>query len=243
MATTSTSADRRVTPPLRYVADVMSAPVITVSPATPYKQMVRLLDEHAISALPVLDEGGRLVGIVSEADLLLKQSPAGRFHPFWEDPSHQRSLAAKAAASCAADVMTTRLVTVQGDLPIARAARLIRLHSVKRLPVVDADGKLVGIVSRADLLKPYLRADEDIRGQIVDTVLPRWLSIDPGRITVTVDDGAVRLEGTVERRSECEMITHFVSNLVGVVSVDNRIDYNFDDLRLKGRQTEARVGR
>lgn len=219
----------------------MSAPVVTASPSTPYKQLVQCLAENAISAMPVLDEQSRLVGIVSEADLLLKQHPSGAAVPYWEDPAHHRDLAEKAKATVAADLMTQRVHTVREDMPIARAARLMRAQSVKRLPVVDDSGALVGIVSRADLLKPFLRDDDDIRTEITETVLPHYLLIDPRDVAVTVTDGEVTMTGQVERKTEVEMITHFVTRLAGVVAVDNQLRFKFDDAHLKMRTLEVRT--
>jgi len=232
----------RVDPDTRgTVAHVMSAPVFTVSPSTPYKQMVQLMAEHAVSALPVIDERGVLVGIVSEADLLVKETRPERHRVLWTETGHDRRQADKAEATVAAEVMTPHVLTVHVAMPLARAARIMQEHSVKRLPVVDDDNALVGIVSRSDLLKPFLRADADIRADVLETVLPRWLLIDPSEVVVDVTDGSVTLTGKVERSSEVEMIDHVLPRLEGVVSIDNRLEFGFDDLSLKRQVIEARV--
>ena len=223
------------------VAHVMSAPVFTVTPSTTYKHMVQLMSEHAVSALPVVDEQGVLVGIVSEADLLVKESRPERHRVLWTETGRERRMADKAEATVAAEVMTAHVLTVHVGMPLAHAARIMQQHSVKRLPVVDDDGALVGIVSRSDLLKPFLRPDADIRSDIVETVLPKWLLIDPTDIVVDVTDGAVTLTGTVERSSEVEVIDHVLPRLEGVVSLDNRLEFGFDDLSLKRQVIEARI--
>ena len=223
------------------VATVMSAPVLTVSPSTPYKQIVQMMAAHAVSALPVVDEHGALVGIVSEADLIVKETRPERHRVLWTETGGERRMADKAEAATAAEVMTRRVLTVHRDMPIAHAARIMQQHSVKRLPVVDDSGALVGIVSRCDLLKPFLRPDDEIRRDIVEMVLPRWLMIDSSRVVVDVSDGAVTLTGAVERSSEVEMIGHVLPRLEGVVSIDNRLEAGFDDLSLKRQVVEARV--
>ena len=219
----------------------MSSPVVTVSPTTPYKQMVQLMAEHAISALPVVDEHGVLVGIVSEADLLVKETRPERHRVLWTETGSERRMVDRAEATTAVELMTTPVLTIHLAMPLARAARIMQAHSVKRLPVLDDDGALVGIVSRADLLTPYLRPDADIRSDILELVLPRWLLVDPADVIVDVTDGSVTLTGKVERSSEVEMIDHVLPRLEGVVSLDNRLEFGFDDLNLKRQVIEARI--
>lgn len=220
------------------VGDVMTTPVITVPPETPYKQLIMLMAEHDISALPVVDASGRMVGIVSEADLLRRS----------EDPGSrvERLLSGFAGngteeAVVAGDLMTAEVVTAEPDMPVARAARLMRQRDVKRLPVLEG-GALVGMVSRVDLLSPFLRSDEAIRQDITDGVLLGWLWIDPSPVRVEVADGAVTLRGRVERRSDAELIGRLAHSVDGVVSVDNQLEYVYDDgSRAARRPAEARV--
>jgi CBS-domain-containing membrane protein len=223
------------------VRDVMSFPVITALPTDSYKHLVQLLAEKAISCLPIVEAEGRLCGIVSEADLLLKQPSRPYVISYWESPLHRREFQHKAEGLVAADIMTLHVHTATPEMSIPRAARLIRRFTVKHLPVVDVAGRVVGIVSRGDLLKPFLRDDDDIRNEVVSTVLPRWLFLDPHSIEVDVNEGIVSLHGSVERSSEREMISRFVSRLDGVVRVDNLLGYAFDDAHLKLRAIEAKL--
>jgi CBS domain-containing protein len=147
----------------RRVRDVMTPQVLTVDEQAPFKEIVALMDECRISALPVLDEKGRVVGIVSEADLLLKEEfPEGPAGGRLLQGRRQREERAKAAGDTAVELMTAPAVTIGPDATVTEAARLLHRHGIKRLPVVDPAGPLLGIVSRADLLKVFLRADAEI---------------------------------------------------------------------------------
>jgi CBS domain-containing protein len=212
------------------VRDVMTTEVVAVETWTPFKEIVARLAEHRISAVPVLDADGRVLGVVTEADLLLKQE-----HP---DPeldvplawSRRRRLEReKAAAVVAGELMTTPAVTVAPTATITEAARRMHTTGVKRLPVVDDAGRLVGIVSRADLLKVYIRADEAIWREIMDDVIVRDFMMDPSRFFIDVDDGVVVLQGRVERRSLIPYLVRAVHHVEGVVRVENRLSFDVDD--------------
>jgi CBS domain-containing protein len=212
---------------MKHVSDVMTTDVMTVGPDTPFKELAAVLREHRLSALPVIDADRNLVGIVSEADLILK-------HEYGNVDGHRGRLRhrrdrTKAHAETADRLMTTSVVTIERDATLARAARLMHRHGVKRLPVVDRQGRLLGIVSRTDLLKIYLRADLDIREDVEDTLCgsPGW--VVPGTIDVIVEDGVVTLEGRVERRSEIPMLLDIAGSVDGVVAVRNRLDHEVDD--------------
>jgi predicted transcriptional regulator len=126
-------------------------------------------------------------------------------------------------------------------MPITRAARLMHKHTVKHMPVLDGGGGVVGMVSRSDLLKPFLRSDKDIFREITEVVLPRWLFIDPRKLVVSVVDGTVELSGEVERSSERDMLSHVIARLNGVVSVSNNVHFTFDDARIKLHALEHRL--
>jgi CBS domain-containing protein len=168
------------------VRDVMTTKVVTVEPWTPFREIVTRLAEHRISAAPVLDPAGNLLGIVTEADLLLKQE-----HPDLELNvplawSRRRRLERdKAAAIVAGKLMTTPAITVAPTATITEAARRMHTAGVKRLPVVDEAGRLVGIVSRADLLKVFIRTDEAIWREIMDDVIAGDFMMDPSRSSST----------------------------------------------------------
>jgi CBS domain-containing protein len=203
------------------VEDVMTTEVIAVDPSTSFKELVNLLAAYRVSALPVVDAERRPVGIVSEGDLLLKEAlPAGVGVGGAEE--------AKASGRVAADLMTTPVVSVGPLAGLAEAARLARAHGVKRLPVVDADGRLVGIVSRGDLLKVFLRGDAQIRTEIVRDVLCGTLAIDPSRLVVEVRDGIVTLGGTVEWRAAVPLVVRLAGAVDGVVCVEDRLGWEDD---------------
>ena len=212
------------------VKDLMTTPVVTVEPTTPFKEIAATMAERRVSALPVLDGEGRVTGIVSEADLLLKEEfpegPAGG-HLF--QSRRQRVERSKAAGDTAAELMTAPAVTVGPDATVTEAARLLHRHGIKRLPVVDPAGPLLGIVSRADLLKVFLRADAEITQEIRQEVLLRALWVDPDSVTITVRDGIVTLTGQLERRSLIPIAVSLVHGIDGVVDVVDRLTFELDD--------------
>lgn len=140
--------------------------------------------------------------------------------------------AAKAEARSTADLMTAPAVTVGPEATLAEAARLMHRRRVKRLPVVDGEGRLVGIVSRADLLQPFLRIDESIAEEVRTAVLLQTLVIEPEAVTVTVENGVVRLEGELETRSLAAIAARLVKAVDGVVAVDNRLSWELDDTKI-----------
>jgi CBS domain-containing protein len=208
------------------VGDVMTRDVVTISVDTPFKHIEQLMNEHHISALPVVDSDGAAVGMVSEADLLLR-TEAGADEPGgWTHDSRERR--AKGHAETAEGLMSTPLVSVPPDLPLAAAARLMRKRNVKRLPVIE-DGRLIGIVSRADVLKSYLRTDSDIEADVLEGVIHASMWLDPGMFDVAVEDGVVRIRGVVDRRSDVEILTTLVLGVEGVINIDPALTYRFDD--------------
>jgi len=214
----------------RTVKDVMTREVVCAHEDTPYKELVRLLAERPVSALPVVDERHHVLGVVSEADLLLKQEyPADAFQRFFLERKRRRVEWAKAKGAVAAELMSRPAVTIGQQATVAEAARRLHFHRVKRLPVVDAVGRLVGIVSRADVLQVFLRPDKAIRREIVDEVILRELLMGPGRFHVDVRDGVVVLQGRCERRSLIPVVVRAVWGVEGVVRVENRLGFDLDD--------------
>ncbi|MFD8535165.1 CBS domain-containing protein [Streptomyces rubrogriseus] len=200
------------------VSDVMTHTAVAVGPQAPFKDVIALMDQWKVSALPVLEGEGRVVGLVSEADLLPKEefrdSDPDRF-------TQMRRLTdlAKAGGLTAADVMTTPAVTVHPDATLAQAARIMAQRKVKRLPVVNAEGLLEGIVSRADLLKVFLRTDDDIAEEVgQDVVSPLFRSL-ADNVRVEVSDGVVTLRGRVEDTSLVPVAARLVRAVEGVVDV------------------------
>lgn len=214
----------------RTVADVMTRNVATASPEASLKMVARSLDDHGVSALPVVDTRHHPIGIVSEADLLRRQ--AGLPDTEGRDPLRSTAPMDRASmdARTAGDLMSTPVLTARPAWSIVETARFLRERGVKRLPVVDETGTLVGIVSRTDLLRPMLRRDDAIRDEIVDDVLGRTLRMTPGGVEVTVRDGAVSLSGQVEDRSTIPVLERLCQSVDGVVSVDQALGYAVDDL-------------
>ena len=220
------------------VADVMTRDVITVTPETAFKQLEQLMAEHRISAVPVVDAAGVTVGVVSEADLLLRTEADGGAGGGWSPGSRERD--SKAHAQTAGGLMSSPALSVEPSTLLAAAARLMRKGNVKRLPVVDA-GRLVGIVSRADVLKAYLRSDADILVDVVEGVIKGSMWLDPETIEVEVDDGVVRMRGEVDRRSVVEILSRLTLAVEGVIGVESSVTFRFDDRRVKP-PTEQRLG-
>jgi CBS domain-containing protein len=189
-----------------------------------------LIAEPRVSAVPVLDREGRVLGIVSEADLVLKEEyPAGPPEGRLFQGRRPRIAQAKAAGDTAAELMTSPAVTVGPDASVAEAARLLHRHGIKRLPVVDPAGPLLGILSRADLLKVFLRSDADISREIRQQVLMRAMWMNPDTVVVDVRDGVVTLTGQLERRSLIPITVSLVRGLDGVVEVVDRLTFELDD--------------
>lgn len=215
------------------VREVMTAEVVTVRENTPFKEIVRLLAAHKISAVPVLDAMDRLVGIVSEADLLPKEE-------YRDDPSassllmsrSERLSRLKAAAGSAGQLMTTPAVTVRSDRTVVEAARLMDQKQLKRLPVLDPDDHLVGIVSRADLLRVFLREDAEIRAEVVAEVFGRILDVGADEVGIEVRDGVVTLAGELDDKSHVRIALQLTRQVDGVVDVIDQLGYRFDDTRV-----------
>jgi len=212
------------------VKDVMTTRVVAVTKDARFKDIVALLSEYRVSAFPVIDEQGIVIGVVSEADLLSKEAlvaavgaQVARLSQAGGIPHHDDF--AKAAAVTAADLMTKPPVVATPYEPVTNAARLMYHGRVKRLPVVGTRGELVGIVSRSDVLSVYSRPDEEIRAEILENVILDGLFTDPDRFTVTVFSGIVTLEGRPETTARGREIVAEAWHVEGVVSVRDRLTY------------------
>ncbi|WP_026405271.1 CBS domain-containing protein [Actinomadura rifamycini] len=217
----------------RKVADVMTREVVAVAEETPFTEIVAALDDHGIRAVPVVDGDRRVVGIVTDADLLRKEEfrdIGTEERPRFESRRH-RAARTKAAATHAAGLMSAPVVTLEPGTPVAKAARTLAAHGHKQAPVVDGNGRLVGIVTRSDLLRLFLRSDDDTRDEIVREVIVRGLWQDPSRIDVRVDDGVVVLSGRLEARSLIPICLRLTAATEGVVDVVDRLCYDRDDSR------------
>jgi CBS domain-containing protein len=212
------------------VRDVMTTEVVAVEPSTPFKEIAARLARHRISAVPVLDADRRVLGIVTEADLLLKQEypdPEANVPPVWS--RRRRREWKKAAAVVAGKLMTAPATTVSPTATLAEAARRLHTARVQRLPVVDETDRLVGIVSRADLLTVFTRPDEAIESEIMDEIIVDDFKMAPSRFFIQVDDGVVVLQGRAERRSLIPGLVRAVHGVEGVVQVEGRLTFDLDD--------------
>jgi CBS domain-containing protein len=211
------------------VSDVMTRDVISVPPDAPLKEVVTLLIGHRVGGLPVVQDG-RVIGVISETDLLAKEAAATEQPPsgFLSLPSRRHRFEARRDAETAAEAMTSPALTIGSKAAVAEAARLMVDRHINRLPVVD-DHRLVGIVSRADVLRPYLRTDDDLADAIRREVLLDSLWLDPATFEVCVDDGLVRVVGAVERRSTAEIMRDLVTRTPGVVGVTIDVSWTLDD--------------
>lgn len=215
----------------------MTSQVHVARPLTPFKRLVQLIEENRISAVPIVDEQGVPIGIVSESDLLLKE----RRHELESEPSllhplRRREQRAKAVGVVASEIMTTPPITVRSDTTLPHAARLMQERNVRRLVVVDERRKIVGIVSRSDLLQVFLRTDGELRAEVLSTIIPSMLLSTPEKIQVTVHWNVVTLSGEVERKSDAEILARMTRDLDGVVEVVDRLSYRWDDSAAESMQ-------
>jgi CBS domain-containing protein len=221
------------------VASVMTSDVVRADYGTPFKEVARLLAGHRISGLPVVDDDEKVIGVISETDLMVRQAempdplaPERRFRWPWLSPN-ARVRRAKERARTAGQLMSHPAITVHSDATIVEAARAMARHRVERLPVVDDQEKLVGIVTRRDLLQVFLRPDAEIRAAVMDEVLSRALWLSPHAIDVDVDEGVVTLTGQLERHSEVTIALHMCRQMDGVVAVVDKLTHRFDDSHLR----------
>lgn len=213
----------------RTVADVMTRHVHVAGPQSPFKLIVRLIEENRISAVPIVDQGGVPIGVVSESDLLLKERRADFDDRDLLHGRRRRELRAKADGLVAADVMSTPPITVPVTIGLAQAARLMQERNVRRLIVVDERGKIAGIVSRSDLLQVFLRGDEELRQEVTDVLIPALMLESPHELRVDVRWNVVTLQGELDRKSDAEILTRMTAGLDGVVGVVDRLTYRWDD--------------
>lgn len=214
----------------RLVGELMTTGVVTARPDTPFKDIARLLSHNDVTAVPVLDDQDRPLGIVSEADLLRHQAagddPAGLLPP--------ARLAAKDRArsdgATAGELMTSPAVCARPQWTVVEAARLMNGRRLKRLPVVDEAGRLIGILSRSDLLRVFLRPDHAMREEICRDIVRDTLRLNPDAVTVTVHDGQVTLGGTVDLRSEQLALVRLCRGVDGVVGVTDQLGWRTDDI-------------
>ncbi|MGZ8562657.1 MAG: CBS domain-containing protein [Candidatus Limnocylindria bacterium] len=214
------------------VRDVMTHQVITARPEMTLRDLALLLSEHRISGMPVVDASGSILGIVSEADILVKERGNA--------PSHGSGLSwlfgeraapdelRQHAATTVGQAMTRPAICIDHDRPLREAAALMLDRSINRLPVTE-NGLLVGILTRADLVRAYLRRDDEARDAIRDQVLRKTMWLNPDDMRVEVHEGIARLAGTVDRRSTAAIIERLVWLVDGVDQVESDLGWELDD--------------
>jgi CBS domain-containing protein len=215
------------------VNDVMTTTVVAVKQGASYKEMAALLRKYRVSAFPVLDDDQKVIGIVSEADLLAKTALNADRGGAMTAMVHHKELK-KADGVTAGDLMSSNVVTVKPDDTVEQAARLMYHLQVKRLPVVDAGGYLVGIVSRADLLTVFDRPDQEIRAEIVDDVILHEFLIDPALFMVTVADGIVTVTGAPETADLGRNLMNRIRHVAGVVAVRDELSSPLPERSIAG---------
>ena len=202
------------------VRSVMTTPVIAVTADAPFKEIVQTLAEHRISAVPVVDAAGRVTGVVSEADLIRKEEMRGGLDQVLTTVHRVRSR--KAHAGTAARLMTSPVITIGADATVEDAASKLCRACVRRLFVVEGDGRLTGVLARADVLRLFLVPDDLVRDRVLRAM--------PGGVTATVDEGVVTLGGRVTRRSQAIAAIRIAWALPGVVGVAGSIEHEVDDV-------------
>lgn len=217
---------------LTLVRDVMTYPVQVVTPTTGFREVVRQIESRHISALPVISEDGSLVGIVSEADLLLKEVDPGENRRSFV-PSELRRVR-KSRATIASELMSSPVVTISLTASIPEAARVMVEKNVKRLPVVDDGARLVGMLTRSDLLRVFLRSDDELGREAADAI--RALALVGARPSLEIRSGTVLLSGVFRARSDMELVEKSLRHIPGVVQVVIQAGYRVDDTSPDGRR-------
>ncbi len=206
------------------VRDVMTTHVVAVRKHASFKEMIVRMQKSHVSAFPVVDDAGRVIGVVSQADMLNKEADlatgAGTLASILRFRDH-----GKAAGTTAAELMTSPPVTISPDAPLAEAARLMRDRRLKRLPVINATGHLIGVISRADVLSVFTRPDAEIRREATEEVIAQSLVMDSPRPTVTVHDGIVTLTGEPETDQTGHELVAAIQHIDGVIAVRDQLSY------------------
>ena len=220
------------------VLDLMSTELIRVPPETTLRDAARLMVEAKISGLPVTDDEGSLVGLVTESDFLRKEVDRGEVM----DSGLLGILFTKrdslADAETVGEVMATDLFTISPDATLVEAARSMTTHGIKRLPVVDRDGKLIGVIARSDIVAAFTRPDELIEDELKEDVLRRLLFLDPDLVKIEVSGGVVRISGELPTRSDARLLEAMVQRTDGVIRAELDLTWKVDDTKVPTEQSQ-----
>jgi CBS domain-containing protein len=215
----------------------MTTDVLTVRPSMPLKEAAALLAEHRISGLPVVDDERRVLGVLSEGDILYKETGAkdkpGLIDRLLSVPPVGFDL--KLAAKTVGEAMSAPALTIGPRRPVTEAASTMIDEGVNRLPVIDDEERLIGIITRADLVRAFVRSDAEIEKEIREDVFHRTLWLEPELLQLEVSGGEVRLSGQVETRTDAELIPTFVQRVPGVVSVLSKLRWRDENGHRPGR--------
>jgi len=217
------------------VRDIMTTDPISVRGDTSLKEAARIMVRHKVSGLPVIDDDGRLIGIVTEDDFLRREADRDRpYRPSLLDALFGDSEDSTPLAETVAEVMTEKVVTIAPNASIGEAARLMANRNVKRLPVIGDDGTVQGIISRADIVNAFTKPDDVIEDEVREDIIRRLLFLDPDTVEVKVSDGVVHLGGELENRTEVHLLEELTLRIAGVVKVESDLSYQFDDRKIEG---------
>lgn len=209
------------------IRDLMTTDVITVSPETSIKSAASQMVEAGVSGLVVTNSDDEVVGILSEADFVKSAANRGSEERAGLLRWFARPSRPEIAGTHVGEIMTTPVLIVAPGAKHQEAARLMDRKGVKRLPVVE-DGELIGIISRADIVRAFNRSDEEIRNEIVGELLPHVLWIDPERLRVTCDDGVVQLQGQLATKVDAELVEYMAGRVDGVIGVEANLSWEFN---------------
>ena len=209
------------------VRDLMTTDLVTVTPEAPIKEAAALMVQHGVSGLVVTDGEGEAAGIVSEADFVKSEANRGARERAGLLRWFGRSSGPEIPGTRVGEIMTSPVITVDPDVHYRAAARIMDRRGVKRLPVL-ADGRLVGVLSRADIVRAFNRTDKEIRDEIIEELLPTVLWIDPERLDVTVEDGVVALSGRLATKVDVELVDYMTRRVDGVVDITTNLSWEFD---------------
>jgi CBS domain-containing protein len=212
------------------VEKLMTRQVAAVMPQASLKDAAAVLAQRHVSGLPVIDGNRVVVGVLSESDIVYREtggSDSAHFVQSLTLPKDQPDR--KAQATTVRDAMSSPAITIESRHRIDRAARIMVNKGVRRLPVVDAEGHLVGIVTKADLVRAFIRSDDELAREIREDVLERRLWLKPEAIDVHVHDGEVELSGQVETRADAQLVPGFVEQIPGVMHVLSKLSWREDE--------------
>ena len=227
------------------VSELMTEKVLTIGPEAPIKDVAAILVANGISGLPVCDIEGAVLGVISEGDILYKEHDPAEGHmggPLgWiiEGAPDPKSFI-KAKALTARKAMTSPAITIAPYESVSQAARIMSERHINRLPVVRNE-KLVGIVTRGDLVRAFTRTDAELEAELKQDVLQRTMWIDPGKVAVNVKNGVATLSGRLPIRSDVEMLNKLAARVPGVVAVESTVEWDVDETTRRGRRSLERT--